>query len=65
MRYTVIVPRVRGMFPFVNSLGLDRDYIYESCISRSMDAIDMFRRQTLMSGKEKWFKAVVRALPLV
>ena len=28
MRYTVIVPRVWGMFPFVNSLGLDGDYIY-------------------------------------
>jgi hypothetical protein len=28
-RYTVIVPRVGGMFPFVNSLGLDGDYIYE------------------------------------
>jgi hypothetical protein len=33
MRYTVIVPRVGGMFPFVNSLGLDGDYIYKSCSS--------------------------------
>jgi len=30
VHYTVIVSRVRGMFPFVNSLGLDRDHIYKS-----------------------------------
>jgi hypothetical protein len=33
MRYTVIVPRVRGIFPFVNRLGLDGDYIYKSSSS--------------------------------
>jgi hypothetical protein len=33
MRYTVIVPRVGGIFPFVNSLGLNGDYIYKPCSS--------------------------------
>jgi hypothetical protein len=33
MRYTIIVPGVGGMFPFVNSLGLDGDYIYMPCSS--------------------------------
>jgi hypothetical protein len=65
MHYTVIVPRVGGVIPFINSLGLDGDYIYKLCSSQSMGVIHTFRGQTLMGGKEKWFKAVVRALPLV
>lgn len=53
MRYTVIVPRVGGMFPFVNSLGLDGDYIYKSCNNSSVSQwmqLDVFRGQTLMGG---------------
>ena len=48
MCYTIIVPGVRGMFPFVNSLGLNRDYI-----CRSYNSSDISRWMKSISSEDK------------
>ena len=67
---TVIVPRVRWVLPVIGSLGRNGNYICKSdgrsgSVSVNGCAIDVIHGQTLMASKEKWFKTIFGALPLV